>query len=247
MTHIPQVSPIRLNLGSGANGIDGWINVDADPKLRMRWALPLLRLMRKLGVMSAGTLAMYEGVQAPPNLLAWNFGRKPLPFADGTVDAVFTSHTLEHFPRWQAEQVAREAFRVLRPGGILRVTVPDLEVIARRYLISKGGALDLLAPEQREPMSAREVNMIFYTKDHVQKGSRLDSVDFRLAGIAPHMYIFDTADMSDLLHRAGFQDVEKCSFRVGKCPDVGKLDNRPAETLYLEGHKPANVDGRDRG
>lgn len=239
MARIPAVSPLRINLGSGASGIEGWVNVDADPKLRMRWALPFLRLLRKLGAMSAGTLAMYEGVKAPPNLLAWNFGKRPLPFSDGSVDAVFTSHTLEHFPRWRAENVAREAHRVLRPGGVLRVTVPDLEVICRRFLLTKGASPEGLTAEQREPMSARDFNMVFYTRDHVQRGSRLDSVDFRLAGIAPHMYIFDTQDMSDLLRSAGFSKVEKRAYRVGRCPDLQRLDNRPGETLYLEAEKSA--------
>ena len=237
MVRVPPVTPLRINLGSGASGIEGWVNVDADPKLRMRWALPILRLLRKLGAMSGSTLAMYEGVRAPPNLLPWNFGKRRLPFDDGSADAIFTSHTLEHFPRWQAESVVREAYRVLRPGGVMRVTVPDLEVICRRFLLTKGASPDALTPEQREPMSARDFNMVFYPRDHVQKGSRLDSVDFRLAGIAPHMYIFDTSDMTELLRSAGFSKIEKRSFRVGRCPDIDRLDNRPGETLYLEAEK----------
>lgn len=57
-----------------------------------------------------------------------------IPFADASFAAVYHSHFLEHFPREQVPAFLRECFRVLRPGGILRVVVPDLEGILRSYL-----------------------------------------------------------------------------------------------------------------
>lgn len=69
--------------------------------------------------------------------------RKPLPFADGEVDAVYHSHVLEHLTTGEAAGLLAECFRVLRPGGVVRVVVPDLEGIARAYLdalaIAEGG------------------------------------------------------------------------------------------------------------
>jgi predicted SAM-dependent methyltransferase len=60
--------------------------------------------------------------------------REKMPYADGTFDAVYHSHVLEHFPREAALLLLRECHRVLRRGGIIRVAVPDLERIARLYL-----------------------------------------------------------------------------------------------------------------
>jgi len=60
--------------------------------------------------------------------------RKPIPFEDKTFDAVYHSHILEHFTRSEAKPFLQECLRVLRPGGVLRVVVPDLEQIAREYL-----------------------------------------------------------------------------------------------------------------
>jgi predicted SAM-dependent methyltransferase len=59
-----------------------------------------------------------------------------LPFADTSFDAVYHSHLLEHLPRPQALPFLRECQRVLRPGGVLRMAVPNLEAIARLYLYS---------------------------------------------------------------------------------------------------------------
>lgn len=59
---------------------------------------------------------------------------QPLPFADASFDAVYHSHLLEHLPRDRALPFLRECRRVLRPGGILRLAIPNLEAIARLYL-----------------------------------------------------------------------------------------------------------------
>lgn len=57
-----------------------------------------------------------------------------IPFADGRFEAVYHSHFFEHLPRRMAEPFLRECLRVLRPGGILRIVVPDLERSLRGYL-----------------------------------------------------------------------------------------------------------------
>jgi SAM-dependent methyltransferase len=57
-----------------------------------------------------------------------------IPFPDASFDLVYHSHVLEHFSKAGAVPFLQECYRVLRPGGILRVVVPDLEQIARMYL-----------------------------------------------------------------------------------------------------------------
>jgi predicted SAM-dependent methyltransferase len=57
-----------------------------------------------------------------------------LPYEDGRFDVVYHSQVLEHIPKDKALAFMRECFRVLAPGGTLRVVVPDLENIAREYL-----------------------------------------------------------------------------------------------------------------
>jgi predicted SAM-dependent methyltransferase len=61
---------------------------------------------------------------------------KGIPFADDTFELVYHSHVLEHFNQTAAKYFIQECCRVLRPGGILRVVVPDLEQIASLYLAS---------------------------------------------------------------------------------------------------------------
>lgn len=58
----------------------------------------------------------------------------PLPFPDATFDAVYHSHVLEHLSKSRAPTFLQECLRVLKPGGVLRVAVPDLERICALYL-----------------------------------------------------------------------------------------------------------------
>jgi predicted SAM-dependent methyltransferase len=58
---------------------------------------------------------------------------KGLPFPDKSFDVVYHSQVLEHFPKEKAQKFIKECFRVLKPDGILRVVVPDLENIVDEY------------------------------------------------------------------------------------------------------------------
>ena len=64
-----------------------------------------------------------------------------IPFEDESFEVVYHSHLLEHLPKSQVELFLQGCYRVLKPEGIIRVVVPDLEQIARLYLSSLEKAL----------------------------------------------------------------------------------------------------------
>ena len=57
--------------------------------------------------------------------------RKPLPWMDGAADFVLLEHVLEHFNSAIGYSILEECWRVLKPGGVLRVCVPDVSRVAR--------------------------------------------------------------------------------------------------------------------
>ncbi len=57
-----------------------------------------------------------------------------IPFPDSSFDVVYHSHVLEHFPKQMADVFMKECHRILRPQGVLRIAVPDLEQIVKTYL-----------------------------------------------------------------------------------------------------------------
>ncbi|UPU37639.1 methyltransferase domain-containing protein [Geomonas paludis] len=107
---------VLLNLGCGVRTNPEWVNIDWSLKLRLS-RLPLVRRL----------------VSCPGGVMIHDL-RKGIPFADGSVDAVYSSHVLEHLMREHAALFLKEMFRVLKPGGTVRIVVPDLEAAARNYL-----------------------------------------------------------------------------------------------------------------
>lgn len=241
-----QSSPIRLNLGCGMTGLPGWVNVDANPLIQFRFALRALRPLLRRGLLpfSPNTFDDYIQNPPPPGFLFWNFAKRPLPFQEGSVTAAFSSHVLEHFPRFVGRQIGREVRRVLRPDGVFRIEVPDLELIARRYLKSVPSDGTEIAGAAGRPMSAREVNDQFYRRRaryHIERQSRFDVIDLErlwgaLFGVRGHMYLYDYTDLRSLLIEAGFGRVERRAFQEGDCPETPALDSRPEISLFVEAY-----------
>jgi len=58
---------------------------------------------------------------------------KPLPFSDNSVAFFYSSHTLEHIPQEFCQHILDEIYRCLKPGGAVRITVPDLDFAYKAF------------------------------------------------------------------------------------------------------------------
>ena len=96
--------------------------------------------------------------------------RQPLPFADGRFDVVYHSHTLEHLEQREGERLLQECRRVLAPGGVLRVVVPDLEQIARAYLAALDAAASAGAAQTLANHEWMIIEMVDQLARHRQGG-----------------------------------------------------------------------------
>ena len=85
-----------------------------------------------------------------------------LPYGDNTVAEIYTSHALEHIPKRAVIPTLKEFYRVLQPGGLLTILVPDLEWCCRAWLEhqSNDWFLDVLFGNQEHP---GEFHMTGYT------------------------------------------------------------------------------------
>jgi len=63
-------------------------------------------------------------------------------YKPATVDVIYASHVLEHFSRWEYKTVLARWYDILKPGGILRIAVPDFESIVDYYRTT--GSLDAI-------------------------------------------------------------------------------------------------------
>ena len=107
--------------------------------------------------------------------------RKPLPFQDGRFAIVYHSHVLEHLTQHDARRLLRECHRVLAPGGVLRVVVPDLEQKARLYL----SKLESVIQNAGETQRAEHEWMVIETLDQIARTKPGGSmIDFMRSGRA---------------------------------------------------------------
>ncbi len=62
---------------------------------------------------------------------------KPFPMPDSSFDYVYSEHTVEHLTYPQATNILKECFRIMKPGGIIRIATPNLQFLADLYLHPK--------------------------------------------------------------------------------------------------------------
>jgi len=119
-----------LNLACGTKMDWSWNNVDFSPYARLRKHRLLASTLRKVGLLSSQRYQRLSDVD--PAVIVWDL-RRGIPFADNTFAIVYHSHFLEHLTRADATAFLVECFRVLEPGGVLRIVVPDLQSLVLYY------------------------------------------------------------------------------------------------------------------
>lgn len=116
---------------------------------------------------------------------------------DETVDLIYASHVLEYYDRSQVIEVLQEWYRVLKPNGILRIAVPDFEMIASLYLTHK-----TLLPTHKEDFTLDNVLGPLY--------GRMDMDGIKIY----HKTCYDFESLQTLLTQCQrFKDVERYDWR----------------------------------
>jgi predicted SAM-dependent methyltransferase len=146
--------------------------------------------------------------------------RRPLPFDDGAFDGVFCEHVLEHFSQADGERLAREVRRILRPGGVFRVIVPDAELVLKRYFEAPG---ELVADRGEG------------------QGTAMEAVNSYFRQRYEHQFMYDWPTLARTLRRAGFRIVVRCCYSpAAPARTPWRIDDAKyaSESLYVEARTP---------
>jgi SAM-dependent methyltransferase len=151
---------------------------------------------------------------------------QPFPIPPASFDFVYSEHQIEHIPLDAGERMLAECFRVLRPGGVVRIATPDLQRITR------------LA---QAPLGPEETYYVEYISRMLglpaPDATRVINAMFRAFGpddASGHQFIYSFDTLADQLRAAGFADVRRCE--VGESPH--------AMLRGIERHADAVGDGR---
>jgi SAM-dependent methyltransferase len=141
-----------------------------------------------------------------------------LPLETDSIDCVVSVHALPEVPYDRIVPVLRELRRVLKPGGILRLCLPDLLKGVRAF--ERGDRDYFLVPDQ----DARSLGAKLVTQ---------------LIWYGFSRSIFTADFIEEMLLKAGFSRVVHCAYRRTSGPDprIVDLDNREPESLYVEAYK----------
>ena len=195
----------RLHLGCFDKPLNGWHNTDITPHIYISRIPGLSFVLFKLGLMTIERYDQHKK-QVFNNVHYLNVAKR-FPFPASTFDFVFTSHMLEHLYPWDAEYCLHEIYRVIKPGGIVRIAVPDLDKMLASYTAKT---------------SDRFLNDFFENNQKNPKNQ--------------HHWHYNEYLLTKLLEQVGFSNIYRREFRQGNCEDIDLLDNRP-ESLFIECEK----------
>jgi predicted SAM-dependent methyltransferase len=212
----------RLNIGCGMTPTAGWRNLDNSLSIRIaKWG-PLGSILHKIGLISTPSLNNIRFCQA--NNIEWADASKRIPADPNSIEIIYSSHMLEHLDRVEATSFLREAHKVLKNGGILRIAVPDIKMKIEHYEQSQDADEFVDSTHMCIPRP----------RTFAQRARLL------LVGTRHHQWMYDGNSLSRLLIKSGFKDPKVLKAGDTTIVNPGPLDlaERAEESVYVEAIKP---------
>lgn len=178
---------VFVQYGCGFSAPESWLNFDSSPTLRVE-RLPIV-----------GRYVKKNAQRFPTNVKLGNIVNG-LGLADNSADGVYASHVLEHLTRHECEIALTNTYRMLKPGGIFRLIVPDLQARCERYvsLVREGDET-----ANNWFMRASYLGLEERPRSYVDKLGRA-------VGGGLHLWMWDLPSMTAALARAGFVRIRRC-------------------------------------
>jgi ubiquinone/menaquinone biosynthesis C-methylase UbiE len=188
---------MKLNLGCFGDYYPSWINYDI---------LPLRN-------------------QIPPHIRfqQWDL-RKGLPMhANDSVDVIRMSHLIEHLTLEESHNLLREIHRVLKPGGLVRISTPDLDIILKHYRNRDMSFFNQIQPPAfiQAPTEGEKISRILYSGDY------------------SHRACYNYEMLESFLRQAGFSKVFRSvvGFSHTEAIQAETTDTHPEISLIVEAVK----------
>jgi predicted SAM-dependent methyltransferase len=153
----------------------------------------------------------------------WLDVRNGLPFASNSADSIYSTHMFEHFFSDELESLLLECMRVLKPGGGIRLIVPNLASAISAYSLKRSDWFYDSFPRHFDSLGGRFSNFVFCDGQH------------RTA--------FDFTYMDEVLRRCGFREVEQSAEGASRLYGSQVLPYEPGDSrdlphsLYVEAFK----------
>ncbi len=157
-------------------------------------------------------------------------GHLAFPFREDTFQYIYSEHTLEHIRMRKVKFFLSESLRILKPGGVFRISVPDLELFARKYT-EKDEAF--FAHYMKEYADLRKAGKEKYWLVR-SPGGVLNTLATR--HFFHHRWFYDFETLQSCALELGYSKVDRRSFANSPVETLGAMDRqiRESESLYIE-------------
>lgn len=215
MNHPGDTNNLYVQYGCGLSYSTQWRNFDGSPRVRIE-RTPLL-----------GRLLTGNRLHFPLEVEYGDIVRG-LPVGPGSCRAVYCSHVLEHLALKDCEQALRNTYKILMPGGVFRLVLPDLQLAIQHYSenSSPQAAIDFM----RETLLGQEAR---------ERGPM--GIFRAWLGNSPHLWMWDYPSMHEALEKAGFVNIRRAVFGDASDPMFHSVEERVRwrDSLGLECQRPA--------
>jgi predicted SAM-dependent methyltransferase len=147
---------------------------------------------------------------------------KRFPLPDSAFDFIFTEHMIEHISYAHAEHMLRECFRVMKAGGRIRVSTPDLKFLVDLYSADKSPLQEEYVRRTAEELGVKALDTHVINRFVREWG---------------HIFIFDEKALKFALEEAGFTEIARCALNESPAPVLRNIEHetrRPPGFLRLE-------------
>lgn len=219
------MQPLQLNLGCGSVRPSGWINTDSSLNANLQ-RIPVLKKL---------VTSFFKTVQYNSSNFRYMNLNSRWKYAAGSVSTVYASHLFEHLTIKAADLMLRESYRCLKPGGVIRIVVPDLYKIAKRYVTEfENGNKDA------SEYAMWAINM--HREGQYKNLNVFKRVFFEWQGYPhQHKFMYDEFSLSKKLEQVGFTDLKLMEYgKSHYLPNIQDVegDRESYLSVYLEARKP---------
>jgi len=157
--------------------------------------------------------------------MCWDVTNK-MPLPDASLKGIYTEHCLEHITIYQMDDVLKDFYRLLKPGGTVRIIVPSGTVYLNAYI--------------DRHMKGSDTPFPYEFQDPVEEGFYTPMMSLnRIMRKWGHQFIYDYETLELMLRKNGFIDIKQEEYRVGRDPVLlMDTDWRADESLIAEASKP---------
>ena len=166
---------------------------------------------------------MTRGGPKFPNNVYYGDIVRGLPIEPASCEAIYCSHALEHLSLEDCRVAIRNTYNALKPGGVFRCVLPDLEIMTRQYLASS---------EEQRAVQFIESSYL----GHPRRPRGLRGLAQEWLGNSRHLWMWDYSSLAAELRAVGFQTIRRASFGDAETAQFADVE-RWKDSLGIECRK----------